>query len=436
MLSYQESMGTANPVALDGNCNLQVAPRDRESSMSCDLKSKNTTSGYGQLGTCWSEQLSTASTFVDPLQDMDYLRGMDMIKEFMDLKLPQNQVQNPFQEPSLLSISGYDSGNSKYYEYEFCGGKPGFEDFGADVDLMATDDEDLYNMSYRFDSPSDNERKNSIFSNRGNDIEMTLSGENSMSSNVSEYPALGEVFPIQHRRKMKERLKWNIFGTTGKSYTAAVPSAAGYRDSVSEEPQQLFKKKFFWSRKPTVPIMQAKPQHVNPLEQGEEKESVNPNDLFTELTFDSGFTLDGDTLAANDFDRMVGGKDNDADDLTSSLGGSQNDFLIQLHSQPLPPEDTGTVSIATGVSKPDLHATRRKMSIPKIRGRKASPALNATKPFGCEYCDRRFKRQEHLKRHVRSLHMGEKPYDCKICGKKFSRSDNLNQHIKTHPNSM
>ncbi|KAI8394450.1 Zinc finger C2H2 type domain signature [Nakaseomyces glabratus] len=69
---------------------------------------------------------------------------------------------------------------------------------------------------------------------------------------------------------------------------------------------------------------------------------------------------------------------------------------------------------------------------PRTRGRKPSLVPDLSKQFGCEFCDRRFKRQEHLKRHIRSLHMGEKPYECHICNKKFSRSDNLNQHIKTH----
>lgn len=77
-------------------------------------------------------------------------------------------------------------------------------------------------------------------------------------------------------------------------------------------------------------------------------------------------------------------------------------------------------------------AKRRSGSMPKTRGRKPSPIPDASKQFGCEFCDRRFKRQEHLKRHVRSLHMCEKPFNCHICDKKFSRSDNLNQHIKTH----
>jgi hypothetical protein len=55
-----------------------------------------------------------------------------------------------------------------------------------------------------------------------------------------------------------------------------------------------------------------------------------------------------------------------------------------------------------------------------------------SKTFVCELCNRRFRRQEHLKRHYRSLHTQDKPFECNECGKKFSRSDNLSQHARTH----
>ncbi|KAF3989646.1 hypothetical protein FT663_02740 [Candidozyma haemuli var. vulneris] len=74
---------------------------------------------------------------------------------------------------------------------------------------------------------------------------------------------------------------------------------------------------------------------------------------------------------------------------------------------------------------------------PKVRTRgrkenKAADMVDSSKIFVCTYCLRRFKRQEHLKRHFRSLHTTEKPYECPTCQKKFSRTDNLNQHIKVH----
>jgi hypothetical protein len=66
------------------------------------------------------------------------------------------------------------------------------------------------------------------------------------------------------------------------------------------------------------------------------------------------------------------------------------------------------------------------------RGRKQSLTEDPSKTFVCEICNRRFRRQEHLKRHYRSLHTGDKPFECHECGKKFSRSDNLSQHSRTH----
>ena len=66
------------------------------------------------------------------------------------------------------------------------------------------------------------------------------------------------------------------------------------------------------------------------------------------------------------------------------------------------------------------------------RGRKQSLTEDPSKTFICTLCSRRFRRQEHLKRHYRSLHTREKPFECTDCGKKFSRSDNLSQHRRTH----
>jgi C2H2 transcription facotor len=66
------------------------------------------------------------------------------------------------------------------------------------------------------------------------------------------------------------------------------------------------------------------------------------------------------------------------------------------------------------------------------RGRKQSLTEDPTKTFVCHLCGRRFRRQEHLKRHFRSLHTEDKPFSCGECGKKFSRSDNLTQHARIH----
>lgn len=58
------------------------------------------------------------------------------------------------------------------------------------------------------------------------------------------------------------------------------------------------------------------------------------------------------------------------------------------------------------------------------------------KAFSCPLfsCGRLFKRQEHLKRHLRT-HTMERPFQCPICRKRFSRSDNLTQHTRIHTRS-
>ncbi|KAF9379121.1 hypothetical protein CPB97_009157 [Podila verticillata] len=77
----------------------------------------------------------------------------------------------------------------------------------------------------------------------------------------------------------------------------------------------------------------------------------------------------------------------------------------------------------------------------RSRGRRVScnPDNSGCKVFTCRFsdCGKIFKRSEHLKRHVRSIHTMEKPFECPIqnCPKRFSRSDNLNQHIRIHRHS-
>lgn len=61
-----------------------------------------------------------------------------------------------------------------------------------------------------------------------------------------------------------------------------------------------------------------------------------------------------------------------------------------------------------------------------------SGADDEAKPFKCKECSKAFRRSEHLKRHIRSVHSTERPFACMFCEKKFSRSDNLSQHLKTH----
>ncbi len=93
------------------------------------------------------------------------------------------------------------------------------------------------------------------------------------------------------------------------------------------------------------------------------------------------------------------------------------------HGQPSSADDNAASVNADGSSQ---HTSTNR------RGRKQSLTEDPSKTFVCTLCSRRFRRQEHLKRHYRSLHTQDKPFECNECGKKFSRSDNLAQHARTH----
>lgn len=116
-----------------------------------------------------------------------------------------------------------------------------------------------------------------------------------------------------------------------------------------------------------------------------------------------------------------------------ALNSTTADNEIPVNSSNVAPSRNNSMPLVT--TKGPKQILNKTNGILRTRGRKPSLIDDGTKQYGCQYCQRRFKRQEHLKRHVRSLHMGEKPYNCHICHKNFSRSDNLSQHIRTHNNT-
>ncbi|KAF9571302.1 hypothetical protein EC968_000741 [Mortierella alpina] len=104
-----------------------------------------------------------------------------------------------------------------------------------------------------------------------------------------------------------------------------------------------------------------------------------------------------------------------------------------------PSLSSSSISSDSSLPSPnDVHSKQTGVMTPgKPKLRRASTALESPgRQFTCIYddCGKVFKRSEHLKRHVRSVHTLEKPYICPVdsCPKRFSRSDNLNQHIRVH----
>ena len=112
---------------------------------------------------------------------------------------------------------------------------------------------------------------------------------------------------------------------------------------------------------------------------------------------------------------------------TTNSADQNGDTKVSSSSQGDAPTsaESNTAASNTTITTPSSQPIAR-------RGRKQSLTDDPSKTFVCTLCSRRFRRQEHLKRHYRSLHTHDKPFECNECGKKFSRSDNLSQHARTH----
>jgi len=58
--------------------------------------------------------------------------------------------------------------------------------------------------------------------------------------------------------------------------------------------------------------------------------------------------------------------------------------------------------------------------------------LWAKRPYHCPYCEKTFKTEGELKRHVR-IHTGAKPYSCRHCSERFTQHIQLKSHLlKSH----
>jgi hypothetical protein len=120
--------------------------------------------------------------------------------------------------------------------------------------------------------------------------------------------------------------------------------------------------------------------------------------------------------------------------MNSTSGAPAQENATNEHEASVAPSQSGSSDTNTTSNAQGAGSDAGTPSQPTVnrRGRKQSLTEDPSKTFICELCNRRFRRQEHLKRHYRSLHTQDKPFECHECGKKFSRSDNLSQHARTH----
>ncbi|CAK7206769.1 hypothetical protein SEUCBS139899_009575 [Sporothrix eucalyptigena] len=136
----------------------------------------------------------------------------------------------------------------------------------------------------------------------------------------------------------------------------------------------------------------------------------------------SGSFLVMSTVSESDAEGSATGSEQPSDAARNENGS--NDSVVALSGESATPEEEDSAAAAPESASVPVPTNRR--------GRKQSLTEDPSKIFACDLCNRRFRRQEHLKRHYRSLHTHDKPFNCHECGKKFSRSDNLAQHARTH----
>ncbi|KAL4880912.1 regulatory protein brlA [Aspergillus karnatakaensis] len=124
------------------------------------------------------------------------------------------------------------------------------------------------------------------------------------------------------------------------------------------------------------------------------------------------------------------GNTSGADTPMSRLSGGPCEYIDEF--QPSPVYRDGYRGVHRVASRKTL---RRQTSKQNLMLENLPPIIKQVQ-FKCKEpgCNGRFKRQEHLKRHMKS-HSKEKPHVCWVpgCHRAFSRSDNLNAHYtKTH----
>lgn len=201
-------------------------------------------------------------------------------------------------------------------------------------------------------------------------------------------------------------------------------------DVVMKNPTGILKPK--WKRRNSIQVIpnrtEMSPQRPHPVQKRKRRKSVNtsiPEDTAAPPQVYKSSQLPGMSFASQFQTMTLLGMNNgdiyQNDELSLRLdvhhdgGSGSTESLHQDTSRYAPPE----------LSNSQLVDSR-------LSGGPVADGDDESKPFPCPECDKQFKRLEHLKRHIRSVHLNIRPFHCKYCDKKFLRSDNLAQHSKTH----
>ena len=160
---------------------------------------------------------------------------------------------------------------------------------------------------------------------------------------------------------------------------------------------------------------------------------IEDDGFFSESSFsdEDDFAMNGySSPSSSEFSVPEQGEEYNTKRKTTKRGSDDNS--TQTNNQQTSNTNTSTAPSSASEQTESAAATPTQTGSVSRRGRKQSLTDDPSKTFVCTLCSRRFRRQEHLKRHYRSLHTHDKPFECTDCGKKFSRSDNLSQHQRTH----
>ena len=97
---------------------------------------------------------------------------------------------------------------------------------------------------------------------------------------------------------------------------------------------------------------------------------------------------------------------------------------MSVHQPPIHEEPDGSKSYVCAICS---HRFKRKDHLKKH----VETVHEKTRAYACMLCERRFGQKYHLAIHVSAVHEGKKPYACSMCSHKSARKSGLQRHMRT-----